>query len=114
MYWKMIKTYLGNIVEILKNPSISELPKRYPGVRAFIVDKQDLYVWEYDSATHHEVMNCIEGKHIFSLTIIIDDELIIFTASQYSKCNSLEKDELIKIENVKCLIEDKNVFFFGF
>jgi hypothetical protein len=118
MYWKFVPSNSG-CTEILKNPSpyeISKISKGVPGVRAILLDKTDLYVWEYDSATHDEIVRHLKGKHKLNLVICCKDGFISFQRSIFSSIDEIEiySDEFVKIPCIAELITNKTVFFFAF
>jgi hypothetical protein len=116
MYWKFVPSSSG-CTEILKNPStyeISKICKGIPGVRATLLDKTDLYVWEYDSATHAEITKHLMGKHKLNLVICCEDEFISFQRSTFSSIDEIYSDEFVKIPSIAELITNKMVFFFAF
>ena len=116
MFWEMFKVR-KKIVEVYKNPSCYEIMDIHlgiPGVRAVLVDKKDLYVWEYDSATHGDMIYNIKGKNYFDLIIIIENDMIVFQMSNFASKEIMEREEFLEIPIVKKLVKDLKINFFEF
>jgi hypothetical protein len=116
MYWKSFKSRLG-IVQVFKNPSfyeIEEICSGVPGVRSILIDKKDLYVWNYDNCSHAEMMTFIKGDNKFTMVIIALGDQITFQKATYSIKNLISKEELLEVPVVKDIIEDRKPYFFAF
>jgi len=116
MFWKTFITSLG-IAEVFKNSYISEIEdicNGMPGVRALLIDKKNLFVWNYDTCTHAEMMTNIAGTHKFSMIISIVDNQVTFQRAANSCKEVLSPEELMKIPSIKKLICIGEPLFFAF